>query len=114
MATFNGTDFKDYIDTFFYDDLAPGYYGEGSDIVYGYGGDDLIYGYEGHDDLDGGFGHDTIYGGSGDDNVWGGDDDDYLSGGDGADDLYGFCRKLGFYLSILASSRWPAAVESTV
>jgi Ca2+-binding RTX toxin-like protein len=89
MATFNGTDFKDYIDTFFYDDLAPGYYGEGSDIVYGYGGDDLIYGYEGHDDLDGGFGHDTIYGGSGDDNVWGGDDDDYLSGGDGADDLYG-------------------------
>lgn len=89
MATFNGTDFKDFIDTFFYDDLVPGYTGELSDTVDGYDGDDVIDGYEGHDDLYGGFGHDTIYGGSGDDDLWGEDDDDYLSGGSGADDLYG-------------------------
>jgi len=89
MATFKGTDFKDYIDTFFYDDLLPGYFGELSDIVYGYDGDDRIYGYEGHDDLYGGNGHDSIYGGTGDDYVSGGAGSDYLSGGTGADDLYG-------------------------
>jgi Ca2+-binding RTX toxin-like protein len=89
MATFNGTDFKDYIDSFFYDDLVPGYFGELSDTVNGNDGDDVIFGYEGHDDLFGGFGHDTIYGGTGDDDLWGGEDDDYLSGGSGADDIYG-------------------------
>jgi len=89
MATFNGTDFKDYIDTFFYDGLVPGYYGEGSDIVYGHDGDDLIYGFEGHDDLHGDHGHDSIYGGTGDDFLSGGAGDDYLNGGSGHDDLYG-------------------------
>jgi Ca2+-binding RTX toxin-like protein len=89
MATFTGTDFRDYIDTFFYDDLVPGYYGELSDIVYGYDGDDLIYGFEGHDDLYGGYGYDTIHGGTGDDLMSGDDGDDYLNGGSGHDDLYG-------------------------
>ena len=69
MATFNGTDFKDFIDTFFYDDLVPGYTGELSDAVDGYDGDDVIDGYEGHDGALCGFGHDTIYGGSGDDDL---------------------------------------------
>jgi len=89
MATFRGTYYKDYVDTFFYDDLLPGYYGELSDVVYGYEGDDVIYGYEGNDELYGGVGADDLYGGTGDDYLSGGSGSDYLSGGDGHDDLYG-------------------------
>jgi Ca2+-binding RTX toxin-like protein len=89
MAIFKGTDFDDDIDSFFYSSLIPGYYGGGSDAVYGYDGDDLIYGYGGHDDLYGGYDHDTIYGGTGNDFMRGDAGNDDLFGESGHDDLYG-------------------------
>lgn len=69
--------------------MAPTYYTDGDDTIFGYELPDLLYAFGGNDQIGSRAGDDTIRAGTGDDLVNGGEDADLIHGEGGNDELQG-------------------------